>query len=393
MKAYKYRIYPSKTTEIKLNNILNSCRYLYNSMLEYERYVYEKDIRFANKIEINNLLPDLKIINPNLKTIYSQVLQNVNDKAIKSFNGFFTRVKKRQKAGYPRFKNKFKYNSFTYPQTGFKFLSDKKLSLSKIGEINIRFHRIIKGKIKTLTIERTPTNKWFAIFSCEVYNNSKKRLSNEEVGIDVGLTNFATLSDGSEIDNPRYLKSSLEKLRLKSRQLSKKKKGSSNRFKSRLRLARLYEKVSNQRLDFLHKETRKLVNSYSLIAIEDLDISSMDNPYLQFSINDASWNKFRQLLAHKAEETGCKLICVEPRGTTQECSKCGSVVKKSLAVRLHKCPECGLSISRDLNSAFNILNRANGKLSLPTEGTSESNACGVEGIPSTLKQESTSLIV
>lgn len=393
MKSYKYRIYPSKITEIKLNQILNSCRYLYNSMLEYEKCVYEKDIRFANKIELNNLLPDLKIINPNIKIIHSQVLQNVNDRIIKSFNGFFTRVKKGQIVGYPRFKNVHRYNSFTYPQSGFKFLSDKKLDLSKIGEVNIRLHRAIKGKVKTLTIEKTPTNKWFAVFSCESHNNLLLKSDNNHIGIDVGLTKFATLSNGLEIDNPRYLKSSLERLRLKSRQLSKKKKGSSNRFKSRLKLAKLHEKISNQRLDFLHKETRKLVNSYSLIAIEDLDISSMNNRYLQLSINDASWNKFRQLLTYKAEEAGCKLICIEPRGTTQECSKCGNIVEKKLGDRLHKCLSCGLSLSRDLNSAFNILNKANGKLSLPTKGHSESNACGIVSLEMIKNQEAQHLNV
>ena len=389
MKAYKYRLYPSKKIESKFNQILNSCRFLYNSMLEYERYVYEKDRKFANRIELNNLLPDIKIINPNLKDIHSQVLQNVNDRIIKSFNGFFSRVKNGQKAGYPRFKSFNRYDSFTYPQnkSAFEFLSQSKLKLSKIGKVNIKLHRVIKGQIKTLSIMKTPTNKWYAIFSCEVHSENPPLKSGKEVGIDVGLTKFATLSNGLEIDNPRYLKESLEKLKSKSRQLSKKKKGSCNRLKSRFKLARLYEEISNQRLDFLHKESRKLVNSYSLIAIEDLKVFSMKNKYLNRSINDASWSKFRQLLTYKVEETGCKLICVEPRGTTQECSKCGEIVPKRLWYRLHKCPKCGLSLSRDLNSAFNILNRAHSKLSLPTEGHSESNACGVEELSSTSKQE------
>lgn len=387
MKAYKYRIYSSKIIESKFNQTLNSCRYLYNSMLEYERYTYEKDIRFANRIELNNLLPDIKIINHSLKTIHSQILQNVNDRVIKSFNGFFSRVKNGQKAGYPRFKNIHRYNSFTYPQSGFKFISQSKIKLSKVGVVNIKLHRAIKGTVKTLTIMKTPTNKWFAIFNCEVHNVPPLRVDDKHIGIDVGLIKFATLSNGLEIDNPRYLRESLDRLRLKSRQLSKKQKGSSNRYKSRLKLTRLYEKVTNQRLDFLHKETRRLAKSYSLIAIEDLKVSEMKSKYLQLSINDASWNKFRELLTYKVEETGCKLVCVEPRGTTQECSECGKVVEKSLKIRLHKCPSCGLTISRDLNSAFNILNRAYGKLSLPTSGTEESNACEVVPMGTTPKQE------
>lgn len=396
MKAYKYRLYPSKKIETKFNQVLNSCRYLYNSMLEYERYVYEKDIKFANRIELNNLLPDIKVINPSLKEVHSQILQNVNDRVIKSFNGFFTRVKNGAKAGYPRFKNIHRYNSFNYPQSGFKFISQSKIKLSKIGEINIKLHRAIKGKVKTLTIMKTPTNKWFAVFCCEIHNIAPEHRSNEHIGVDMGLTKFATLSNGLEIDNPRYLRLSLGKLKSKSKQLSKKQKGSCNRLESRFKLAKLHEKVSNQRLDFLHKESKNLVNSYSLIAIEDLDVREMNDKYMQLSINDASWVKFRQLLTYKAEEAGCKIVCVEPRGTTQECSKCGKAVPKRLWNRLHKCPNCGLSLSRDLNSAFNILNRAHkklrflssySKLSLPTEGHSESNACGDGAIAPSSKQE------
>ena len=386
MQAYKYRIYPSKKIESKLDQILNSCRYLYNSMLEYERYVYEKDIKFANRIELNNLLPDVKIINPSLKDVHSQVLQNVNDRVIKSFNGFFTRVKNGVKSGYPRFKSFNRYDSFSYPQSGFKFLSQSKLKLSKIGEVNIKLHRIIKGKIKTLTIMKTPTNKWYAIFSCEVHDNSPLKSDDKHIGVDMGLTKFVTLSNGFEIDNPRYLNSSLDRLKLKSRLLSKKQKGSFNRLNSKLRLARLYEKVSNQRLDFLHKESKKLVNSYSLIAIEDLKPSEMKFRYLNRSINDASWDKFRQLLTYKAENTGCKLICVEPRGTTQECSECGKVVPKRLWNRLHKCSSCGFTATRDFNASLNILNRAHSKLSLPAEGHSV-EACGDGTIVLSSKQE------
>ena len=389
-KTYKFRLYPSKQQVNLLNNVLNSCRYLYNTQLEYERYVYEKDIKFANRIELNNLLPDIKIINPSLKSIHSQILQNVNDRVIKSFNGFFTRVKNGQKSGFPRFKNIHRYNSFSYPQTGFKFASNKKLKLSKIGEINIKLHRLIKGKVKTLTIIKTPTNKWFACFSVQHDINPPKRSDEKIIGVDLGLENFATLSDGKVIENPRLLKSSLDKLKSKSRQLSKKKKGSSNRYKSRLRLTKLYEKVSNQRSDFLHKLSRNLVNEYDCIALEDLKPSEMKHKYLQFSINDVSWDKFRQLLTYKAEETGCKLDFVNPKDTSKTCSKCGELQDMPLSKRTYNC-SCGNSISRDLNSSFNILNIScfhSGKL---TEGTSGINACGDEGLPSSAKQEATSL--
>ena len=204
-KTYKYRLYPSNKQINIFNNILNNCRYLYNSMLEYERYVYEKDIRFANKIELNNILPDIKIINPNLKSVHSQILQNVNDKVIKSFNGFFNRIKEGNKAGYPRFKNIHRYNSFTFPQTGFKFMNNKKLKLSKIGEVNIKLHRMIKGNIKILTIIKTLTNKWYACFSVHIDLKPPIRQSNKIIGLDLGLEKFAVLSDNSIIENPRFI--------------------------------------------------------------------------------------------------------------------------------------------------------------------------------------------
>ena len=389
-KTYKFRLYPSKKQINNFNNVLNNCKYLYNTQLEYERYIDEKEKRFANRIELNNLLPDLKIINPNFKTINAQILQNVNDRVIKSFNGFFGRVKKGQKAGYPRFKNIHRYNSFTYPQDNytFKFTSQKKLKLSKIGEVSIKFHRMIKGTIKTLTIIKTPTNKWFACFTSHIENSPPKRLSEKIVGLDLGLENFATLSDGTIIENPRLLKKSLELLQRKSRQLSKKKKGSCNRLKSRLKLNKLYEKVSNQRLDFLHKLTSKLVKEYDCIALEDLQISSMRNKYLQFSIKDASWDKFRKLLTYKAESAGCKLDFVNPKDTSKRCSKCGRLQDMPLSKRTYKC-SCGNSLSRDLNSAFNIFHLSYFHSGKTTEGHSGSNACGVEGLPSTSKQEAT----
>ena len=232
-KTYKFRLYPSRKQTILLNKTLKTCKHLYNLQLEYERYIFTKEKRFANKLELNNLIPDLKIINPELKTTYSQILQNINDRVTKSFQGFFNRIKKGQKAGYPRFKSTF--NSFTYPQSGFQIKN--KLKLSKIGEIQIKLHRKIKGNIKNLTILKTPTNKWFACFTVEQDIPKLKRSSNKIIGIDLGLKKFATLSDNKIIENPRTLKKSLDLLQRKSKQLSKKKKGSKNRNKAKLKLA------------------------------------------------------------------------------------------------------------------------------------------------------------
>lgn len=388
-KTYKYRLYPSNEQVILLDDILNSCKNLYNTQLEYERYVYQKDKRFANLIELNSLLPDLKVINPSLKKIHSQVLQNVNNRVVKSFKGFFNRIQKCQKAGYPRFKDKHRYDSFTYPQSGFKLTSQNRLKLIKIGEISIKLHRLIKGKVKTLTIKLTPTNKWFACFCVQQDISPIKRSLNKVVGIDLGLENFATLSNGTVIDNPCWLKKSLELLKRRSRQLSKKKRGSSNRSKARLRLTKLYEKICNKRLDFLHKLTHRLVNEYDCIALEDLKPSEMKNKYLQFSINDVSWNKFKQLLAYKAEEAGCELDFVEPRNTTKKCSKCSNIMDMPLHKREYNCSFCGNSMPRDFNSSLNILYYS--LFHRHRVGHTRINACGDDGLPSSLKQEAHTL--
>ncbi|MAG78666.1 hypothetical protein CL616_04860, partial [archaeon] len=165
-------------------------------------------------------------------------------------------------------------------------------------------------------------------------------------------------SNNQIIENPKHLKNSLKLLKIRSKQLSKKKRNSKNKSKAKLKLAKLHEKISNQRNDFLHKTTRKLVNNYDCIALENLKPSTMKNKYLQFSINDASWNKFRQLISYKAIEAGVRLEFVNPRNTSQRCSGCNNLVKKSLSQRIHSCPKCNLSIDRDLNASINILNKS-----------------------------------
>jgi putative transposase len=213
------------------------------------------------------------------------------------------------------------------------------------------------GKAKTLTIKRTPTGKWFAVFSCEIEDRPAKHAHPErEIGLDVGLESFATLSDGTKIGNPRFLVASEKRLAILQRRFSKKTRRSANRESARLKVARLHEKIANQRHDFLHKLSRFLVNRYGKIAIEDLNISNMvRHPYLAKSINDASWGTFARFLAYKAEEAGCEVVKVNPRGTSQNCSQCGIKVPKTLAQRWHLCPNCGLHLDRDINASRNIL--------------------------------------
>ncbi|MDA2922001.1 transposase [Patescibacteria group bacterium AH-259-L07] len=410
-RTYKYRLYPTKAQETLLKGQLSSCRYLYNHFLEQRRTAYEKDKTRITCFDQIKQIPQLKGEKPELNEIYSQVLQDVPRRLDKAFQNFFRRVTenkngKNQKPGYPRFKGKNRYDSLVYPQSGFELQDNKlypvksdkvgaakpqfnRVNLSKIGPVTIILHREIQGTIKTLTIQRTSTHKWYACFSVEInqaFPNKTKieHIKHEHmIGIDVGLNSFVTTSNGDTIDNPRYLRKSEQKLGKIQRKHSQKKLKSKNRNKSRLKVAALHEKITNQRTDFLHQLSRHLINNFQFIAFEKLNISGMvRNKYLSKSIADASWGTFLQMLTYKAEEAGVWAQGVNPQHTSQICSNCQKTVPKSLATRIHKCPDCNLTIDRDINAAKNVLT-----LGLNTVGTTGINACEVEGLPSTVKQE------
>lgn len=369
----KYRLYPtSKQVTIFEKNLSVVC-FLYNKLLEARIKAYKNGKKSLHKFDMNNHIIKLKKKHPELKVVHSQVLQNVSDRVDKAYQNFFRRVKEHKKeVGFPRFKSFRRYKSITYPQNGHAFISGNRLRLSKLGDVKIVLHRPIQGKIKTLTIKRTPTGKWFAVFSCEVSIEEQKHKSpDNKVGIDVGLENFATLSDNVKIENPRHLIASERRLKILQRRLSKKVKGSANRRKARFPVARLHELIANQRADFLHKLSRFFVQRYGTIAVEDLNIKGMvRHPYLAKHINDASWGTFFRNLTYKAEEAGCEIVKVSPNKTSITCSQCRTDVPKTLAVRWHRCPNCGLNIHRDLNSAKLILSKAD------MVGTTRFQACG-----------------
>ena len=371
-RMFRYRLYPTSKQVVTLEKNISVACFLYNKLLETRINKYKNDKKSIRKFDMNKIITKLKREYPELKGIHSQVLQNVSDRVDKAFQNFFRRIKTRKgRAGFPRFKSFRRYKSITYPQNGYAFINGK-LHISKIGDIKIVLHRPIQGKIKTLTIKRTPTGKWFAVFSCEVHLEPQKhKFPDNKVGIDVGLENFATLSDGTKIENPRYLIASERRLKILQRRLSRKVKGSANRRKARFNVAELHELIANQRNDFLHKLSRFFVQKYGYIAIEDLNIKGMvRHPYLAKHINDASWGTFFRNLTYKAEEAGCEIVKVSPNKTSITCSQCGIDVPKTLATRWHICPNCGLHIHRDLNSAKLILSKAD------TIGTMEFQACG-----------------
>jgi len=382
MISYKYRLYPTSKQRFRLEEQLDIAQELYNLLLQRCKDEYKQNKKTLSEFDINNIIIDIKKEHQKYKKLNAQAAQNISKRIKEAYKGFFRRCKEKKqgkniKVGFPRFK-KF-YKSITYRQNGFGFKSDRRLRVFKVGNIPIVLHRPIKGKIKTLTIKRTQSNNWYASFSVDDSDirstHIKHPHKDRQVGIDVGLTHFAVTTDGDFRENPKYLIKSSKRLKMLERRKSRKKKGSNNRRKAILKVARCHEKVVNQRSDFMHKYSRALVDYYGFIAVENLNITDMKkNNFLAKYINDASWDQFKQMLSYKAEWAGGRVVCVDPRGTTQMCSGCGTIVPKTLKDRRHECPNCGLSLHRDINASFNVLYRA--LEAVATAGRAGSQACG-----------------
>ncbi|MHA2061276.1 MAG: RNA-guided endonuclease InsQ/TnpB family protein [Candidatus Sifarchaeia archaeon] len=363
-RTYKFRLYPTTQQATTLNQWLTTCRCLYNTSLAERKDAWHIHHQSVTYYEQATQLKDAKKINPFLKAVHSQVLQDVLRRLDKTFTNFFRRINKEEKAGYPRFKGKYRYDSFTYPQSGFALEKKrKKLWLSKIGSINIKLHRPIpaEGVIKTCTIKRD-VDHWYACFSVakpDLAPGCQQRGIKKAIGVDVGLKNLLTLTNGDTITNPRWLRHSEKKLAKEQRRNARKVKGSNNRHKQNKKVAHVHRKIRNQRKDFHHKLSRTLVDNYDLIVYENLKITNMvKNHHLAKSIIDASWGQLMCFTEYKAEEAGTLVEYVSAFNTTQLCSSCGKLVPKTLATRIHKCPYCGLDVARDHNSAITILSRS-----------------------------------
>jgi putative transposase len=353
MITYRFRLYPTKQHERVLSDTVETCRMLYNNLLD------ERINTGIGFYEQKRELTKRRKKNKYLKSVHSQVVQNVAIRLDKSFQRFFTGL-----ARFPKFRRKGKYNSFIYPQQGGFKINGNRLKLSMIGNVKIKLHRPIEGLMKTCAIIRD-IDQWYACITVETedtaaipsssINREKKPAS---VGVDVGVSCLAALSDGTIIPNPRRLNRSVGRIKLLQRGLSRKKKGSRNREKVKLRLEKAWRQVRRQRDDTMHKASRKLADNYGTMVFEDLRIKNMvKNHRLASTILDATWSKLRRLTAYKAERRGGRVVLVEPRGTSQECSGCHRIVEKSLSVRIHVCPHCGLMLDRDVNAAKNILAR------------------------------------
>jgi len=354
-KTFKYRLLGNRKSFGKADNWLMLCRRLYNTALEQRIVIYRQNKDSISCYDQINQLPELKVDFPEYSDVGSQVLQNVLERLDSAYKGFYRRIKARDKAGFPRFRGRDRYNSFTLKQHGWK-LADRYLTIRNIGRFKLRLSRPIEGNIKTVTICKE-SNKWYACFSCDKVPEKVLAKSDKSIGLDVGIKSFLADSEGSKVDNPQYFRQAEKQLRLRQRTLSRRKKGSNGRSDIRLLVTKAYGKVKNQRNDFLHKTANYYVAKYGKIYIEDLNIKGMvKNRHLSKSISDTSWGKFFELLNYKAAEAGREVIRIprfEPSSKT--CSACEAINQElKLSDRQWVCKSCGTLHDRDYNAAKNI---------------------------------------
>jgi putative transposase len=356
VKTFHFRLYPTAKQERLLQSTLDECRWLYNHLLEARKTAWEERQESLGLYDQHAILPALKRERATLATVHSQVLQNVAVRIDLAFKAFFRRCRQGETPGYPRFRGRDRYDSFCFPQYGSGCrLEGNQLSLSKIGAIRVVLHRALEGKPKTLCVRRSSTGKWYVTIACE-WEPTRLPLVPDPVGIDVGLASFATFSTGEVIETPRFFQAEEKALAKAQRRLAKEVKGTPRRRKRRKVVARIHERTRFRRRDFTHQKSRRIVNRFQVILVEDLSVNRMvHNHCLAKSISDAAWAEFASMIRVKAEWAGRSFVAVNPAYTSQDCSRCGHRQKMPLAERTYRCPCCALELDRDLNAALNIL--------------------------------------
>ena len=353
-RTWKHRIYPSLAQEEALTTQLHECARLYNAALRERTDAYQickKSISYYEQkrafTEIRHA-GDTGIVNC---WVGQQVLKRVDS----ALQAFFRRVKAGQTPGYPRFRSPYSYNSLTYSWENGCYFKGAKLYAQGIGNLKIRLDRAIQGKIKTITLKREAA-RWYAVFSCEVDVRALP-ISENTVGLDVGLKSFVATSDGEVVDAPQFYRKTQVLLRTAQRKLSRCKKGSLGWAAARAKIQKIHAKIKNQRQGFHHGLSKAIVKDNGLIAVEDLNVKRLQRGMLSKSVSDAGWSSFFSQLEYKALAAGRCFVKVDPRGTSQTCT-CGASVPKTLRIREHKCEVCGVEMDRDVMSAQVILQRA-----------------------------------
>jgi putative transposase len=362
--SYQYRLYPHRIQRGLLNRMLDIHRGIYNDALTERREAWKRcgvSISYHDQV---NPLRGIRAFDEDAAWCSFSSLQQTLRRLRKSFDGFFRRVKAGEKAGYPRYKGKGWFKSICYVYEDGIRLKEGRLYIHHVGLVRLFQHRPIpqQAKIKMAVLPQVRTfrkrdqlGNWFVILQVETPDPNAAPVGRPAVGIDVGLETFAALSTGERIANPRWFRASQEKLAVLQRRRSRCTRGSRKDRALSRQIGKRHEHTAHQRRDFQHKESAKIVERFGLVAVEDLNVKGLARSHVSKSIADAGWGSFLEKLSYKAEKAGGQFVAVHPNGTSQYCSGCGGRVEKSLSVRTHACPHCGLTLNRDVNAARNVL--------------------------------------
>jgi putative transposase len=372
-RSFKYPLRPTKVQAATMTAWLDVCADLYNAALQERRDAWRIAKRTISRFDQSNELTELRAADASVRDVSVHAERHAIWRVDRAFKDFFRRCKNGERPGYPRFKSRRRYESFSFP---FVSVTGNRVFVAKLGPVRFHCYRHIEGTPKQVTVRRESGGKWSVSISCDLGDAPQKLPVRSAIGIDLGLTAFATISDGSEIPNPRWLENGHATLKRRQQALCRRQRGSASRERARIQVARAHAHIANQRKDFGRKLAVELYRRHDLIAYEDLNIRGMVRGSLGKSINDAAWGVFLRCLASKAESAGKHAIAVDPRGTTQRCSGCGAEVRKGLSERTHACPACGLVLGRDHNAALNILLLAPGRGAVEAE---KSSAVETEG--------------
>ena len=351
IRSYKYPLEPNRRQAALLEEWLERCRSLYNVALEERRECWRMARKRISYNDQTRELTELRQSDPRYGEMPVEVCRSPLRTLQRAFEGFFRRIKRRKTPGYPRFKGLGRLGSFGIGRPG---VEGKKVRLPKLGLVKFRKYRELGGPILEARVGLR-AGKWYVSFSCDVGQAPPKAPLRNPVGIDLGLRSFATLSDGTTVENPRFFREGEALLARRQRALSRKQKGSDGRRAARLLVQKAHEHIHHQRLDFARKLSAEIFRFNDGVFYEDLNIRGLARGRLAKSVQDASWGIFIRTLVCKAECAGTWAVKVNPRGTSVRCSGCGRPVAKDLSETVHRCPGCRLEMDRDLNAARNIL--------------------------------------
>jgi putative transposase len=362
VRVYRYRLYPTRAQDAALRETLWRLRELYNACLQERRSAYRDHGVTLSGYRQMAELREVREVRPEYAAIHTHLLQDVVTRLDRAYRAFFRRCKSGETPGFPRFKGRGRYRTFTFKdaahRNGVRLVAGgARVDLTGIGKVKVKLHRPIVGTVKQVSVTLSGDGHWYVAFACDGVPVEPLPKTGESVGVDVGITTFAALSNGELVENPRCYETALRSLKTSQRQVSRRKRGSHRRRKAVVLLAKQHDRVRRTRLDFQHRVARDLVERFDSIAVENLNVKGLARMRLAKQVHDAGWAQFTTILASAAERANREFVEVDPRGTSQECSGCGAVVRKSLAVRVHHCPECGLVEDRDVNAAKNVQTR------------------------------------